>query len=237
MKIGKNTRTFPLKLSPLGKHDFLGGQSRPFDDPCGEYDHCLTKLQLGFYDNATINEPVSNLGLLATYTPSNLLDVSFSFMIPANYGNNSQQFFNLGYISSNGQTVETAIPFYLGPNFQATTSMMGYRTSGGDRVNLGGNFTPGEQVNLSFTNINRTEGTCNVSWTTSDGGSGSQAGIALTGTTSQDWNFISFGESSGVLIACLRQRSSVLSPVSASRRMRMICSVVRLVFFMRFSFP
>jgi len=147
-------------------------------------------------NNAT-NEPVSNPSLLATFAASTQLNVSFSFMIPANYGNSSQELFNLGYISPDGNTTQIALSLYLGPNYQSGTGMLGYKTSNGTRVDIGGAFATNQQVNVSLTNINKTTGTYDVAWS-STSGSGSLGGIALTGATAQNWNFISFGESSAV---------------------------------------
>jgi hypothetical protein len=154
--------------------------------------------------NNAKNEPVGNPNLLATFTPtSSLLNISFSFMIPANYGNDSQEFFTLGRILGDGST-QTALSIYLGPNYQATNSMLGYRSAENTRVNLGGNFAAGQQVNVSLTNINNTLRTYDIAWSTSGGASGSVTGIAFTNAAfAGNFNFISFGESSQKLSTSL----------------------------------
>ncbi len=91
-------------------------------------------------NNAT-NEPVSNPLLQRGFTSSNVLNISFSFLIPQNYGNSSQQFFTLGY--TNGTNTQTALRLYLGANYQGSTAL-GYQTSSGSRVNAGPAFV-GEQ--------------------------------------------------------------------------------------------
>jgi len=163
-------------------------------------------------NNAT-NEPTSNPSLLATFTPQSNLQISFSFMIPANYGNSSQEFFNLGYINSDGSTVKTSLSLYLGPNYQAGTSMLGYRTSSSARVNLGGTFVAGAQVNVSLTNISKAHGTYDISWSSSSGNSGSQSGIALTTPIAENWNYVSFGESSAVTSTSLLYVDNVVVAV------------------------
>jgi|GEM_PF-4921075 hypothetical protein len=150
-------------------------------------------------NNAT-DEPASNPSLLATFSmPAdlNILNISFSFMIPANYGNASQQMFNLGNINGQGQTTP-AIALYLGANYLGN-SVIGYKTPDGSRISLGGSFSAGELVNVSVLNINKATGTYDLAWSTSGGRSGSVTGIGFsTAGFTQNFNYISFGENSAV---------------------------------------
>jgi hypothetical protein len=150
--------------------------------------------------NNASNEPVGNPNLQATFSmPAdlNMLNVSFSFMIPANYGNASQEFFSLGNIDGNGQTT-AAISLFLGPSYQGNGNL-GYRTPENTRVNVGGNFVAGLQVNVNLLNINKAAGTYDLAWSTSGGGSGTLTGIAFTAASfTKNFNYISFGESSNL---------------------------------------
>lgn len=150
-------------------------------------------------NNAT-DEPVGNPNLQATFSmPAdlNILNVSFSFMIPANYGSASQEFFSLGNIDGNGQA-SPAISIYLGPNYQGSGNL-GYKTAENTRVNVGGTFVAGMQVNVSLLNINKATGTYDLAWSTSGGGSGTLTGIAFTAENfTKNINYISFGESSNL---------------------------------------
>lgn len=153
-------------------------------------------------NNAT-NEPTGNPGVRAMFTQdTGILNISFSFMIPANYGNNSQLQFNMGNLSYTPQTGlvwKPALTLYLGANYQASTSAAGYRTSGGSRVNFGGTFVAGQVFTMNLLNINQALGTYDISWSTSGGTSGLLEDIALTASITETWNYISFGENSGVI--------------------------------------
>ncbi len=157
-------------------------------------------------NNAT-NEPASNPGLITTFAAQTLstpLNISFSFMIPANYGTSSQQFFTLGYTSANG-TMTVGTTLYLGPNYQNGSSALGYRTSTGTRVSLeSATFTAGAIVTVNLTNVTQSTGTYDLAWFDSTGKSGSLANIAVTNNaTANPWNSISFGDNSNVLSTSL----------------------------------
>ena len=152
-------------------------------------------------NNAT-DEPVSNPGLVRPFTAQTLstpLEISFSFMIPANYGSSSQQLFTLGYTAANG-TLTTGISLYLGPNYQGGSSSLGYKTSTGSRVSLANaTFTAGAAVTVNLTNISQSAGTYDLAWSDTTGKSGSLGGIAVTNnSTANVWNSIAFGDNSAV---------------------------------------
>jgi len=196
--INENWGSYSVGSAPAAPwQNLYGGGTTPSasQDSIQQLTIASTTSNWALIGNNATNEPVSNPLLQRGFTSSNVLNISFSFVIPQNYGNSSQQFLTLGY--TNGTNTQTALRNYLGANYQGATAL-GYQTSSGSRVNVGPAFVGGSQVNVAMTNISKSAGTFDLAWTITGGTSGSLTGLALTGSTANDWNFIAFGESSGV---------------------------------------
>lgn len=147
--------------------------------------------------NSATDEPAANPLLAGIFTDSGHLEMSFSVMIPSDFGNSSQLLFTLGYFDGGSWT--SGIEIYLGPNFQSQNHWLGYRTSLGDRVDVGsGTSQAGERMDIVLSNVNSATGTYDLSWTSSNGGNGAATGIAVTNALATDWNYVSWGENSAI---------------------------------------
>lgn len=153
-----------------------------------------------FVNNAATNEPGDNprlQGNFAAYTATDsTLTISFDYIIPANYGNNSQIQFNVSqYINS---TTTTAITIGLGRNYDRNGIY--YVDSAGQRQLVGHTFNAGERVTITLSNISLATHTYDLNWSSDKGTTktGSVTGIAFRNSSVTQLTYLTFGESSAV---------------------------------------